>query len=156
VFTMPGGPDPLHAEGDPMQPSDDVKAWFLEHGRVAMVATNRRNAGPNLTPYWYLWDGENFLISTSDSVAKVKTLRRDPNMSLCIDDPVSNLGLYVVVYGKGEILGPGEAAVETSLKLIKKYRYTDEASAQHWREINANNDRVMIVMHPEQWIWRDV
>lgn len=137
-------------------PSEEMKAHFLEHGRVAIVGTNRRNAGPNLSPLWYLWDGENFLISTYDDAGKVKSVRRDPNMSLCIDDGLSNLGLYVTVYGKGEVFGPGEAAVEPSLKLIKKYRYTDEASLQHWQEINAENQRVVIVMRPEQWVWRDV
>ena len=69
---------------------------------------------------------------------------------------LSNLGLYVVVYGTGVVLGPGEDAVAPSLALIKKYRYTDEASWQHWREINEDCQRVVIVMTPEQWVWRDV
>jgi PPOX class probable F420-dependent enzyme len=137
-------------------PSPEVQAYFLEHGRNAIVATNRRNAGPNMSPFWYLWDGEYFLISTSDGVAKVRTLRRDPHMSICIDDPTSNLGLYVTVYGTGEVLGPGEPAVEPSIRLIRKYRYTDEASWLHWKEINAANDRVIIRMRPEQWLWRDL
>ena len=138
--------------------TDDVKKYFLEHGRVATVATNRRNAGPNMSPLWFYWDAENqvFLISTFNSAAKVKTLRRDPLMSLLIDDPVNNLGVYVLVYGRGEIIGPGEAAVAPSLQLIKKYRYTDEASWQHWKEINEDGQRVVIRMTPEEWHWRDV
>jgi PPOX class probable F420-dependent enzyme len=138
--------------------TDDVKKYFLEHGRVATIATNRRNAGPNMSPLWFLWDEANrvFIISTYDGAGKVKTLRRDPNMSLLIDDPLNNLGVYVLVYGKGEVIGPGEAAVEPSLALIKKYRYTDEASLQHWKEINEDGQRVIIRMTPEQWIWRDV
>ncbi len=137
-------------------PSEDVKAWFLEHGRVAMVGTNRRNAGPNMSPLWYLWDGEKFIISTYNDAGKVKGVRRDPRMTICIDDGLSNLGLYVVVYGTGVVLGPGEDAVAPSLALIKKYRYTDEASWQHWKEINEDGQRVVIVMTPEQWVWRDV
>ena len=61
-----------------------------------------------------------------------------------------------VIHGKGEVIGPGESAVELSLALIKKYRYTDEASWQHWQEINADGQRVIIRMTPDQWIWRDV
>ena len=87
-----------------------------------MVATNRRNAGPNLTPYWYLWDGENFLISTSDSVAKVKHAPARPE-----HEPVHRRSgeqpraVHVVVYGKGrDHWASGEAAVETSLKLIQE------------------------------------
>lgn len=139
-------------------PSKEIQDRFLKHGRNAIVGTNGVGRGPNLSPYWYLWDAETgkFLISTSDYVAKVKDLARDPNMTICIDDALSNLGIYVTVYGKGVVIGPGEAAVEPSIKLIKKYRYSDEASWQHWNEINANNERVIIEMTPEKWHWRDV
>lgn len=137
-------------------PSPEIQSYFLKHGRNAIVATNRRNAGPNMSPLWYLWDGEFFLISTSDWVAKVRTLRRDPRMSICIDDATSNFGLYVTVYGTGEIIGPGEDAVEPSFRLIRKYRSTDEAAWVHWKAINTANDRVVIRMKPEQWVWRNI
>ena len=117
--------------------TEDVKKYFLEHGRVATIATNRRNAGPNMSPLWFYWDEPNgvFLISTYDGAGKVKTLRRDPKMSLLIDDPLNNLGVYVLVYGTGEIIGPGKDADAPSLQLIKKYRYTDEASAADYDAI---------------------
>ena len=139
-------------------PSKEIQDNFLKKGRNAIVGTNGVGRGPNLSPYWYLWDEDSgtFLISSSVDVAKVKDLARDPNMTICIDDAVSNLGLYVTVYGKGVVIGPGEAAVEPSLKLIKKYRSSDEATRQHWNEINADNQRVVIEMTPEKWHWRDV
>lgn len=138
--------------------TDEVKQYFLEHGRVATIATPRRNAGPNMSPLWFYWDPDEqiFLISTYDGAAKVKTLRRSPHMSLLIDDPVDNLGVYCLVYGRGEVIGPGEPAVAPSLRLIKKYRYTDEASLQHWKEINEDGQRVIIRMTPDEWHWRDV
>jgi len=138
--------------------SEDVKKYFLEHGRNAVIATNRRDAGPNMSPLWFLWDEAEgvFIISTYNSASKVKTLRRDPRMSLLIDDAANNLGVYVLVYGQGEILGPGDDAVELSLALIRKYRYTDEATVQHWKEINEDGQRVVIRMTPDEWHWRDV
>jgi PPOX class probable F420-dependent enzyme len=138
--------------------TDEVKQYFLEHGRVATIATPRRNAGPNMSPLWFYWDPDEkiFLISTYEGAAKVKTLRRSPLMSLLIDDPLNNLGVYVIVYGKGEVIGPGPAADAPSLQLIKKYRYTDEASLQHWKEINEDGQRVIIRMTPDEWHWRDV
>ena len=116
----------------------------------AIVATNRANAGPQLSPNWYLWDGERFLISTADGTAKVKNLRRDPRMSLCIDDALSNGELYVTVYGRGEIIA-GPAAREPSLAIIAKYR-APELVVPHWNGINRRND---IAMRPERWVWGD-
>ena len=66
-------------------PSEEIKAWFLEHGRVAMVGTNRRNAGPNMSPLWYLWDGQKFVISTYNDAGKVKAVRRDPRHKRRLD-----------------------------------------------------------------------
>ena len=141
-----------------MAPTAEIKEVFLRKGRNAIVGTNHPGSGPNMTPYWYLYDPEadRFLVSTLDWVAKVKDIRRDPNMSILIDDPTSNLGLYVLIYGTGVVIGPGEDAVDKSIQLIKKYRYSDEASWQHWKEINADNDRVIIEMTPKKWVWRDV
>ena len=139
-------------------PSKEIQDHFLKKGRNAIVGTNGVGRGPNLSPYWYLWDEESgtFLISSSVDVAKVKDLARDPHMTICIDDPMSNLGLYVTVYGTGVVIGPGEDAVEPSIRLIRKYRSSDAASRQHWNEINANNERVVIEMTPEKWVWRNI
>lgn len=131
--------------------SDEIRADFLARGRNAIVATNRAAAGPQLSPNWYLWDGERFLISTADWTAKVKNLRRDPRMSLCIDDVLSNGELYVTVYGTGQIIA-GPAAREPSLAIIAKYR-APELVVPHWDGINRRNDRVVIAMTPERWVW---
>ena len=141
-----------------MAASKEIQDDFLRKGRNCIWGMNGTDRGPNMTPYWYLWDPEagKFLISTVDWVEKVKTLRQDSRMSLLIDDATSNLGLYVLVYGTGQVFGPGPDAVDGSIKLIKKYRYSDEASWQHWNEINAKNDRVLVEMIPDKWIWRNV
>ena len=132
---------------------DDIRADFLRRGRNAIVATNRMGAGPQLTPNWYLWDGERFLISTADGTAKVRNLRRDPHMSLCIDDALSTGELYVTAYGPGEIIA-GPDAREPSLAIIRKYR-AEELVVPHWNGINRRNDRVVIALRPERWVWGD-
>ena len=103
-----------------MSATDEIRADFLRRGRNAIVATNRLDAGPQLSPNWYLWDGDRFLISTSSWTAKVKNVRRDPAMSVCIDDAMSNGELYVTAYGTGEVID-GPAAREPSLAIIRKY-----------------------------------
>jgi PPOX class probable F420-dependent enzyme len=134
-----------------MAPSNEIRADFLNRCRNAIVGTNRAHVGPNMAPYWYLWDGARFLVSTSEWVAKVRNLRRDPNMSVCLDDALSNGQLHLTVYGTGEII-EGPAAREPSLAVIRKYR-AEELVIPHWNGINRRNDRVVISMRPEQWVW---
>jgi PPOX class probable F420-dependent enzyme len=134
-----------------MAASDEIRADFLARGRNAIVATRRASEGPQLSPNWYLWDGERFLVSTSEGTAKVRNLRRDPHMSLCIDDAASNGELYVTVYGTGAIID-GPFARDPSLAIIAKYR-AENLVVPHWEGINRRNDRVVIAMTPSRWVW---
>jgi len=48
---------------------------FFARCRNAIVATNGVAGLPQLTPNWYLWDGERFLVCTARNTAKVRNLR---------------------------------------------------------------------------------
>ena len=74
-------------------------------------------SGPNMSPLWYLWTGGEFWISTLTWTAKVKNLRRDPRMSVCIDDPVG--GEYVTAYGRAEIV-EDDTVRERTIELIRQ------------------------------------
>ena len=144
------------------KPSPERQAEFLKTMPNAVLATNRLRGGPQVTPNWYLWTGESFLISTAAWTAKVRNVLRDPNVSLCIDDPVS--GDYVAIYGHaswsprrpvGEAArADGAAAQGPTLELIRKYRAEPDV-IPHWDRINADNDRVIIAVDPERVLWRD-
>jgi PPOX class probable F420-dependent enzyme len=133
------------------RPSPERQAEFLRTMRNAVLATKSRTGGPQVTPNWYLWTGDSFHISTAAWTVKVRNIRRDPNVSLCIDDPVS--GDYVAVYGRAVIID-GPAARAPTLELIRKYRAEPDV-LPHWEMINANNDRVIIAVNPERILWRD-
>jgi PPOX class probable F420-dependent enzyme len=75
---------------------------FLSKPNHAIIGTNRANAGPQLTPVWYYWDGTSFYFSTTKTRAKYPNLKRDPNISLIVDDVASRK--YVAAYGRAEII----------------------------------------------------
>ncbi len=133
------------------KPGPERQAEFLRTMPNAVLATNRRTGGPQLTPNWYLWTGDAFHISTTAATAKVRNVLRDPNVSLCIDDPVS--GDYVAIYGRAAVLH-GPAAREPTLDLIRKYRAEPDV-LPHWERIDRDHDRVIIAVHPERVLWRD-
>jgi PPOX class probable F420-dependent enzyme len=122
---------------------------FLGRMPNAIVACHRREAAPNLAPLWYLWTGEEFWVSTLTWTARVKNLRRDPRMSLCIDDPIG--GDYVTAYGRARII-EDETVRERTLALIRKYR-VEEDVLPHWNRIAA--ERVILALRPDEMVWRD-
>ena len=127
----------------------EAQTTFLRERPHAIVATIMSDGRPQLTPNWYLWDGERFWISTLDWTVKVKNAKRDPRVTLCIDGP-SRRTNYVQVFGTAEV-AEGDVR-DGTLDLIRKYETTEEAALQHWEDIK--EDRVLIVVTPERFQWR--
>ena len=115
---------------------------FLAESRNATMATIRANGTPQLTPVWFVWDGEQFLISITTERAKYKNLVRDARMSLCIDD-VAGFG-YVVAEGTAEIREKDIWA--DTRKIVVKYR--GEAGGEDYLENMKTQPRVLLVLKP--------
>ena len=108
-----------------------------------------KDGRPQLTPAWFLWDGERFWVSTLDWTVKVRNVRRDPRVTLCIDPGVRRAD-YVQVTGIAEII-EGDVR-DGTLPLIRKYEPDDETTLAHWEGIKT--DRVLIRVRPLRWQWR--
>ena len=115
---------------------------FLAESRNATMATIRANGTPQLTPVWFVWDGEQFIISITTERAKYKNLVRDTRMSLCIDD-VTGFG-YVTAEGKAEIRE--QDIWEDTRKILVKYQGEDGGA--EYLERMKTEPRVLVVMKP--------
>src|SRR5689334_837371 len=73
---------------------------LLAQRNNAIVAVNRRSGGPHVTPVWYVWDGEDFYFSITTDRAKYSNIKRDPSISLIVDEGPG----YVAAYGEAEFL----------------------------------------------------
>ena len=85
---------------------------------------------------------------TANSV-KVKNLKRDPRVTLCIEEWARRTQ-YVQVFGTAEVI-EGDVR-ETTLDLIRKYESTEEAAQEHWEGIK--EARVLIAVTPARMQWR--
>jgi PPOX class probable F420-dependent enzyme len=110
----------------------------------AVLAVNRPEAPPQQSVVWYLWDGDEFLMSTRQGRAKYRLLRRDPSASLLVNDPG---GLwYVVASGAAELDERGHE--EVASRLLEKYLSPKEVEAHVWEW-----DRVLVRLRPERMLW---
>jgi len=132
--------------------ASDVRrqAGWLDLTHNAVFATNRAGGPPQLSPVWYRWTGTGFDISAAVGSAKVGNLRRDPSAALCIDDPAN--GTYCTASGRARILD-GDQVLGPTLAVIEKYR-PEVDPLEHWEGLLAEDDRVVIQLAPERWIWR--
>ncbi len=125
-------------------------ANFLAERRNAVLGTIRKDGSPQLNPMWFHWTGEVFYISTTRARFKYDSIRRDPRVTLCIDDATGFK--TVIVEGRAEVIeddiwGPTRIIVE-------KYVDTDHVEARMTRM--RTEPRVVLVIRPEKWISWDL
>ena len=132
-------------------PTPERQAEFLATIPNVTVATIRPDGLPQLTPNWFLWTGSSFLISTAASTVKIRNLRRDPRIVLCVDDVAS--GDYVQVTGTATIV-EGDAVREPTIDICRKYMAEDTLEA-HWQSLLATGPQVIIEVQPVRFQWHD-
>ena len=126
----------------------EAQKTFLHERLHAMVATIMPDGRPQLTPNWYLWDGERFWVSTLGWTVKVRNAGAT-RVTLCIDGP-SRRTNYAQVFGTADVV-EGDVR-ERTLDLIRKYEPIEADAQKHWEDIE--EDRVLIVVTPERFQWR--
>ncbi|HYN94966.1 MAG TPA: PPOX class F420-dependent oxidoreductase [Pilimelia sp.] len=122
------------------EPAQDVER-LLSSAAHAVVGVNRADQPPQLSVVWFLWDGETFRFSTTRSRAKFRNLRRDPSISVLIDD--FDRKFHVVAYGEAELIEGGHA--ELAQPLIEKYLPPGQTHNPQWTP-----DRVIVRFRPDR------
>jgi PPOX class probable F420-dependent enzyme len=121
--------------------SEEIEA-LLAQPVEAVVGVNRVVGAPQLTVTWFVWDGKTFFFSTTKDRAKYLNLKRDPSISLLVNDLASHR--YVVAYGQAEIIEQNHD--ELSRPLLEKYMSADERAQYK----GGDPSRVIVVLHPEK------
>lgn len=121
---------------------------FLAKPHDAIIATNRPGKGPQLSPVWFLWDGETFFFSTQKVTAKYTNIMRDPKISVIVNDTATHS--FVTAYGRAEIMEL-ERYPEIMNTFLEKY-VPAEMREQFAKAIEANqlSERIIIVLKPEK------
>ena len=130
-----------------MSPDQNTKfSQILSTARNAVVGINRPGKAPQLSTVWFVWDGEAFSFSTTNDRAKFFNIRRDPAISLIIDDGAHG---YVAAYGRAEIVT--ENLRRAARPIVDKYMSDD---IEGGLEMVSAPDRVLVVLRPDRLLTR--
>ena len=114
-----------------MRTSKDANVLdFLQDDRNAVLATNGSSGFPQLTPVWYLFEKDVLYVSAQTKTVKVRNLRRDPTVSVCVDGGRGD-ARYVVLRGQAELIEPGEQQMALRRRIIGHY-HDDESQAEQY------------------------
>lgn len=65
---------------------EEWRQFVTEGARTGKVATVRADGRPHVAPVWFDLEGDEIVFNTAAASLKGRTLRRDPRVSICIDD----------------------------------------------------------------------
>jgi len=113
----------------------DAALEFVREHHNAVLSTRRRDGSPQLSPITCGVDDGKVVISTRETAVKVKNIRRDPAVSLCV---VSDgfYGSWIQIDGTAEVVPLPEA-----MELLVEYYRSLRGEHPDWDDYRAAMER---------------
>jgi PPOX class probable F420-dependent enzyme len=110
-----------------VQIPDDFQP-LLASTAVALVSTLGRHGEPQVTPIWFMFDGEYLRFSLVDGRQKLRNLQRDPRVAVLVVDPASPT-YYLEVRGTVELAADPRYELERAVSIKYTGGWTDGETA---------------------------
>lgn len=128
---------------------------YLQAPRHAVVATNRVDGAPQISPVWFLYEQGNIYIGFDAGSAKHRCLQRDPRISICIDAGHPD-ARAVTIYGTAKIIEHRTPWRDDMFwRITRRFTESDEEARRFIEETTSSADEVLIVVTPTKIIARD-
>jgi PPOX class probable F420-dependent enzyme len=123
----------------------------LQGERIAWLAVTRNDGMPIVTPVWFDWRDDAFLIFSQPEAYKVRAIARNPNVSLNFNtDPTGEHFMVAQCRAAVDLSAPGSLALpdyqSKYRELIELIGYTPERLAQEFS--------LPIRLTPLRWRWQ--
>jgi hypothetical protein len=127
----------------------EIQVFLREGARTAKVAVVRRDGSPLVTPVWFLCDDDGLVVfETEAESVKGRALRRDPRISLCIEDDRPPFA-FVRIDGIAELEDDDERGLLDWTTRIAG-RYMGDENAEEYGRRNAGPGHLLVRVRPER------
>ncbi|HEY7106877.1 MAG TPA: PPOX class F420-dependent oxidoreductase [Acidimicrobiia bacterium] len=115
---------------------DEARAFIRDHHR-AVFATRRRDGTPQMSIVACNVDGDGrVVVSTRETAAKTKNVRRDPRASVCVLPDDGWRGAWIQVDGTVDVL-----SLPAAMEPLVEYYRTTAGEHPDWDEYRAAMER---------------
>ncbi|WP_069801227.1 PPOX class F420-dependent oxidoreductase [Thermogemmatispora onikobensis] len=128
--------------------SERARAFLQEKPRFGVLGTVNADGSPHLTTMWFLLDGDEILMNTKVGRVKERNMRRDPRVSLCVEDGYR----YVTISGRVRFIEDPTTAQVDIYRLACYYDGEEQARLQ--MEHFSREQRVTVRLSCEQVLER--
>lgn len=108
---------------------EEYRAFMLAGTRTGKLATVRADGRPHVVPVWFVMDGDTIVFTTWHTTVKAANIRRDPRVTLCVDDENPPFA-FVMVEGTAAFGDPTpNERVMWATRLGARYMGAEQAEA---------------------------
>jgi PPOX class probable F420-dependent enzyme len=105
---------------------EEYRSFMLDRSRTAVLATVRADGRPHAAPIWFDLDGDTLVFTTGESTVKGHNMRRDPRVSLCIDEEEPPFH-FVLIQGTSELTAGDPDLLYWATRIGGRYMGVDRA-----------------------------
>ncbi len=116
---------------------------------LGVLATVYPSGGPQAFPVWFEYDGQYIYVVTWRRAAKLRNLRRNPRVALCVTDTCRETDTLTVL-GRAEIIQDNAWAQEIHRR--EAVRYMGPERGQAYADSMAGEELTVIRITPERFI----
>ena len=128
----------------------EERRQFLESHRLAVLGVERAGKPPHLSPVYYALDGDEILVSVTETRVKTALVRHAGRVTLCVlheEFPFP----YLRVEGRGQIVTSGAADVMMLIGGKMQGRELPDSMRLAIEERARNEQRVVLRVTPESY-----
>ena len=119
---------------------------LLSEEHFAVLSTLNKDGSSQLTTMWYLLENDGTIVmSTPGHLQKVKNLRRDPRIAICVQDGNRYISLYSTV-----TISEDQTIVRQDIQRLVERYMKDEATRQQAIAALVQQTRVALRFTPEK------
>ncbi len=113
---------------------NEIIDFLMEGTRTGKISTVREDGRPHVAPIWFVWNEGKIIFCTMDSSVKAKNIRRNPQVSICVDDE-SPPYAFVIIQGTAKFSDNQKDLLKWNTVLGG--RYMGEKLAEVYGKLNA-------------------
>jgi len=128
----------------------EERRQFLELHRLAVLGVERAGKPPHLSPVYYALDGDEILVSVTETRVKTALVRRAGRLTLCVLHEQFPFP-YLRVEGRGQVVAEGAADVMMRIGGKMQGRELPDSMRPVIEERARNEQRVVLRVTPESY-----
>jgi len=128
---------------------NEIVDFLMKGTRTGKLSTVREDGRPHVAPIWFVCNEGKIIFCTMDSSIKAKNIRRNPQVSICVDDE-SPPYAFVIIQGTAKFSDNQKDLLKWNT--ILGGRYMGEKLAETYGKRNTVEGSMLVEVTPTKMI----